>query len=86
MRTRERPFSDRSLNRGSWAAPLLALAYVVSAMLLVGYAYQQPSDGWTTDTSGDVPTAVAIQHTTTAHKIGLVLCSFAFAPECGREV
>lgn len=85
MRTRERPFNDRSLNRGSRAMLLLALAYVVSASLLVSFAYRQPSDGWATDTNGDVPTAVAIQHTTMAHKIGLVLCSFVFAPERGRE-
>lgn len=58
MRTRERPFNERSLNRGSWAVLLLALAYIVSSMLLVRCAYQQPSDGWTYDTNGDVPTAV----------------------------
>jgi hypothetical protein len=58
MRKQERPFNDHSLNGGSWAVLLLALAYIASAVLLVSYAYQMPSDGWTFDTNGDVPTAV----------------------------
>jgi len=58
MHKQERPFNDHSLNGGSWAVLLLALAYIASAMLLVGYAYQLPSDGWMMDTNGGVPTAV----------------------------
>ncbi|MEJ2750816.1 MAG: hypothetical protein P8183_23350 [Anaerolineae bacterium] len=58
MRKQERPFNDHSLNGGSWAVLLLALGYIVSAILLVSYTYQQPSDGWTFDTNGELPTAV----------------------------
>ncbi|MCB8985931.1 MAG: hypothetical protein H6659_19035 [Ardenticatenaceae bacterium] len=59
MQRQERPFNNRSLNGGSWAVLLLALGYILSAMLLVGYAYQLPSDGWTFDTNGDSATAIA---------------------------
>ncbi len=58
MRKQERPFNDHSLNGGSWAVLLLALGYIVSAILLVSYAYQQPSDGWSFDTNGELATAV----------------------------
>lgn len=58
MHKQERSFNDHHLNWGSWAALLLALAYIAGAVWLVGRAYQQPSDGWTFDTNGDVPTAV----------------------------
>ena len=54
MHNQERPFTDHSLNKGSWAVLLLALAYIAGAMQLVGYAYQLPSDGWTFDTNGDL--------------------------------
>lgn len=59
MYTQERPFNDHSLNGGSWAVLLLALAYIVCAMLLVSYSYQLPSGGWTFDTNGELPTAVS---------------------------
>jgi len=50
--------NETRMNRGSWAVLLLALAYIISAILLVSYAYQLPSDGWIFDTNGDLPTAV----------------------------
>lgn len=83
MHNQERPFSNHSLNRSSRVA-LLALTCIAAAIWLVSRAYQQPSHGWTYDTNGDWPTAVAIRIEHAAHKTGLVLCSFVFAPECGR--
>ncbi|MCB8960282.1 MAG: hypothetical protein H6651_08200 [Ardenticatenales bacterium] len=66
MHGQKQQFDERSLNRGSWAVLLLALAYIASAMLLVGYAFQLPSDGWTFDTNGDLATSVApiVDHAT----------------------
>ncbi|MCB0007838.1 MAG: hypothetical protein KDE04_15340, partial [Anaerolineales bacterium] len=66
MHGQKQQFDEHSLNRGSWAVLLLALAYIASAMLLVGYAFQLPSDGWTFDTNGDLATSVApiVDHAT----------------------
>jgi len=59
MGKQERLTRDNSSNRGSWAVLLLALAYIIGAILAMNRTYQQPSGGWLFEDDGESYAAVA---------------------------